>query len=224
MQAQTGRRIEAFMPERKTPVLAELVKGIIRNNPIFVMLLGLCPTLAITTSVENGFWMAVATTGVLVASNIIIASLRRIVPEGVRIPCFIVVIASFVTMAELLMSAFLPVELNKRLSIYIPLIVVNCIIFGRAEAFARKSTVVRSFLDGVGAGIGFGLAMLLISSLRELSGSGTLGGYVVIPGYNPASIMVQAPGAFILIGLLLATFNWMGARKRASRRKGRAPS
>lgn len=212
------------MPESRISLSAELIKGIIKNNPIFVMVLGLCPTLAITTSVENGFWMAVATTGVLVSSNVIISALRRLVPDGVRIPCFIVIIASFVTMAELLMSAFLPVELNRRLSIYIPLIVVNCIIFGRAEAFARKNNVMRSFLDGVGAGIGFAAAILLISGLREFLGSGTLGGYVVIPGYNPASVMVQAPGAFILLGMLLAMFNWIGAYQRRARRRGEASS
>ena len=191
----------------------EFSKGIIKENPLFVIVLGLCPALAVSTSVKNGLAMGVAATAVLVCSNIIIAAARKHIPEQIRIPCFIVVIASFVTMVELLMKAYLPPKINAQLGIFIPLIVVNCIILGRAEAFASKNNVLASALDGLGIGAGFTFALLLISSIRELAGAGTLWGYHVIPGYQPASIMIMAPGAFIVMGLLLGFFNYVGQRK-----------
>lgn len=191
----------------------EFTRGIFRENPTFVLVLGLCPTLAVTVSVENGFWMAVATTAVLVCSNVIISGLRKVIPKEIRIPCFIVVIAGFVTMADLTMQAYLSEGINKSLGIFIPLIVVNCIILGRAEAFAAKNGVLRSFLDGIGTGLGFLLALLLISSVREITGSGTIMGLKVWPAYQPAYIMVMAPGAFLVMGLLLAVLNALRARR-----------
>jgi len=191
----------------------EFSKGVINENPVFVIVLGLCPTLAVTTSVKNGLAMGIAASAVLICSNIIISALRRRIPEQIRIPCFIVVIASFVTMAELLMKAYLPPKINAQLGIFVPLIVVNCIILGRAEAFASKNNVIASALDGIGIGAGFTLALLLISSIREMAGAGTLWGYQVIRGYQPASIMIMAPGAFIVIGFLLGFFKYLGRRK-----------
>ncbi|MCD6404455.1 MAG: electron transport complex subunit E [Planctomycetes bacterium] len=196
-------------------LLKELTKGIFRENPTFVLVLGLCPTLAVTVSVVNGFWMAIATTAVLVCSNVIISSLRRFIPQEIRIPCFIVVIASFVTMADLTMQAYLSESINKSLGIFIPLIVVNCIILGRAEAFAAKHSVFRSFLDGLGSGIGFLLALLLISAVREVIGSGALLGLKVSKAYQPAYIMIMAPGAFLVMGLLLGVFNTLKLRRAA---------
>jgi len=190
----------------------EFTRGVFRENPTFVLVLGLCPTLAVTVSLVNGFWMAVATTAVLVSSNVIISALRRVIPREIRIPCFIVVIASFVTMADLTMQAYLSEGINRALGIFIPLIVVNCIILGRAEAYAAKNGVVRSLVDGLGSGTGFLLALLLISGVRELTGSGTLLGLKVIRGYQPAYVMVMAPGAFLVMGLLLAFFNALRGR------------
>ncbi len=184
-----------------------------RENPTFVLVLGLCPTLAVTVSVVNGFWMAVATTAVLVCSNVIISSLRKFIPREIRIPCFVVVIASFVTMADLTMQAYLSESINKSLGIFIPLIVVNCIILGRAEAYAAKHSVFYSFLDGLGTGIGFFLALLLISSVREIVGSGAFLGLKISKVYQPAYIMVMAPGAFLVIGLLLGIFNALKLRR-----------
>lgn len=199
---------------KRNPVslFKEFTRGIFKENPIFVLVLGLCPTLAVTVSLVNGFWMAVATTAVLVCSNVIISSLRRVIPQEIRIPCFIVVIASFVTMADLTMQAYLSEGINQALGIFIPLIVVNCIILGRAEAFAAKNGVVRSLMDGLGGGAGFLLALLLISGIREMAGSGTLLGLKIVRGYQPAYIMVMAPGAFLVMGLLLAFFNALRAR------------
>ena len=191
----------------------EFTKGIIRRNPVFVIVLGLCPTLAVTTSVKNGLAMGLAATAVLLCSNLIISAARKRIPDQIRIPCFIVVIASFVTIVELLMKAYLPPALNAQLGIFIPLIVVNCIILGRAEAFASKNGVFASVLDGLGIGTGFTLALLLIGLIRELTGAGTIWGYAVFPGYQPASIMIMAPGAFIVMGLLLGFFNYIGGRK-----------
>lgn len=191
----------------------EFTRGIFRENPTFVLVLGLCPTLAVTVSVVNGFWMAVATTAVLVCSNVIISALRRFIPQEIRIPCFVVVIASFVTMADLIMQAYLSEGINRSLGIFIPLIVVNCIILGRAEAYAAKNSVVRSLADGLGSGAGFLLALLLISAVREVAGSGTILGLKVAGWYQPAYIMVMAPGAFLVMGLLLASFNALKLRR-----------
>ena len=197
-------------------LVREFTRGIFRENPTFGLVLGLCPTLAVTVSVENGFWMAVATTGVLVCSNVIISALRKIIPSEIRIPCFIVVIASFVTMADLTMQAYLSEGINKALGIFIPLIVVNCIILGRAEAYAAKNSVARSLADGLGTGAGFLLALLLISSIREVLGAGTILGLKVAPGYPPAYIMVMAPGAFLVMGLLLGFFNSLKGKPAAA--------
>ncbi len=205
-------------------IVQEYTKGIVRENPTFVLVLGLCPTLAVTVSVVNGFWMAVATTAVLASSNVIISMLRRLIPSEIRIPCFIVIVASFVTMVEMIMKAYLSEGINRSLGIFIPLIVVNCIILGRAEAFAYKRSVVASLLDGLGMGTGFLLALLLISGIREVLGSGTLLGLKLASWYEPAYIMVMAPGAFIVIGLLLGAANWLKLRRTATLPPEGAPS
>jgi len=196
-------------------LLREFTKGIVKNNPIFVLMLGLCPTLAVTTKVQNAAAMGAAVIGVLTCSNVIIALIRKVIPKEIRIPCFIVVIASFVTIAELVLKAFAPEEINRALGIFIPLIVVNCIILGRAEAFASKNGVLASALDGLGAGIGFLLAVALVATVREVSGSGAFCGIKLWEGVTPVSIMIQAPGAFIVLGLLLGFFAWLGARKKS---------
>jgi electron transport complex protein RnfE len=188
----------------------EFTKGLFKENPIFVLALGLCPTLAVTTAVVNGVYMAVAATAVLVCSNVIVSLIRNFVPKEIRIPCYIVVIASFVTMAEIVMKGFAPPKINAALSIFVPLIVVNCIIMGRAEAFASRNGLGASLADGLGIGGGFLLALVLISGIRELVGSGTLGGYPVFPeslGFRSLSLMVMAPGAFLALGLLMGFFN-----------------
>jgi len=196
----------------------DLIKGVVRENPIFVLVLGMCPTLAVTTSVENGLAMGLAAGCVLIASNVLISSIRRIVPRQIRIPCYVIIIASFVTMAEILMQRYLPASINRQLGIFIPLIVVNCIILGRAEGFASRNSVWRSFVDGVGMAAGFTLALLLVSTIREVLGSGTWAGYVVWRGFTPISVMVMAPGAFLVLGLCMAFFNGLGTRVDRRRR------
>jgi len=181
-------------------------------------MLGLCPTLAVTTNLKNAVAMGAAVIGVLTCSNIIISLMRRFIPKEIRIPCFIVVIASFVTMAELLMKAYLSEQINAALGIFIPLIVVNCIILGRAEAFASKNGVVASALDGLGAGIGFTLAVALVAMIRELSGNGSIWGVPLTDDMTPVAIMIQAPGAFLVLGLLLGFFAWLGQRKKCAAR------
>jgi len=191
---------------------AEFFKGIIRENPTFVLVLGLCPTLAVSVSVINGIGMGIAATFVLLGSNIIIALLRNIIPDRIRIPCFIVVIATFVTINELLMKAYSPV-LDRALGIYVPLIVVNCIVLGRAEAYAQRETVLNSFFDGLGMGVGFTLALILISAIREFLGAGTILGYKLIKGFEPAFVLGMPSGALLVIGLLLGFFNVLKNRK-----------
>ena len=186
---------------------AEFCKGFIRENPIFVIMLGLCPTLAVSTSLVNAVGMGLATTFVLVFSNTVISLLRNVIPHKVRIPCFIVIIATFVTIAELFMMAYLP-ELNKALGIFVPLIVVNCIILGRAEAFASKHPVFLSILDGLGMGFGFALGLSLIAFIRELLGNGTIWGLKLSLGYEPLLIAILPPGAFLTIGFLMGLFKW----------------
>jgi len=188
-------------------VFREFTKGLFEKNPIFVLMVGLCPTLATSGSVESAFWMGIAATVVLVSSNTIISLIRDFIPKGVRIPCYIVVIASFVTMVELLMKAYLAAELNRTLGIFIPLIVVNCIILYRAEDFASKRSVPASILDGLGIGCGFLLGLLLLGVIREVLGAGTLLGYQVIPGFQPVLILILPPGAFLVIGVLMGYFN-----------------
>ena len=187
-------------------LLKEFLKGIIRENPTFVLALGLCPTLAVSVSVVNGLGMGMAASFVLLGSNCIIALIKNFIPDRIRIPCFIVVIASFVTIIELVLKAYSPV-LDRALGIYVPLIVVNCIILGRAEAFASKHSVVRSLLDALGMGLGFTLALLLISGIREFFGSGKLMGHRFIAGMEPALLFIMPSGALLVIGLLLAFFN-----------------
>jgi electron transport complex protein RnfE len=187
----------------------EFTKGFIRENPVFRIVLGLCPVLAVTTSLKNGIGMGLAATFVLVGSNVIVSLIRKAVPARIRIPCYIVVIASFVTVVDLVMEGFTP-ELHKSLGIFIPLIVVNCIILGRAEAFASKNTVGRSFIDGIGMGLGFTFALAITASVREIIGTGKIWDLVLLgTSYNPVLIAVLAPGAFITLGLLIGLFNLM---------------
>ncbi len=192
----------------------EFRKGFWRENAVFRLLLGLCPALAVTTSAENGLGMGLATTFVLVCSNIVVSSLRKVIPPKVRIPSFIVVIASFVTVVQLCMEAYF-YDLYKALGIFIPLIVVNCLILGRAEAFASKNRLLPAVVDGLGMGIGFTLALFVLGAVRELFGSGALLGYSVFgPGYQPLILMILPPGAFIAMGLLLAAMNLIDNRRR----------
>ena len=197
-------------------LIAEFKKGVFKENPVFRLVLGLCPTLAVTTSASNGAWMAIATTFVLVCSNIMIALLKKLIPAKIRIPCFIVIIASFVTIVELVMHAFVP-DVYKTLGIFIPLIVVNCVIMGRAEAFASKNGVLVSALDGLGMGLGFFLSLTLLGFTRELLGSGKIFGYNFMTGFQPMGLMVLAPGGFLCLGLYLGFFNWLNARKKAAK-------
>jgi len=190
----------------------EFSKGIIKENPVFVMLLGLCPTLAVTTSAFNGLGMGLASTFVLLGSNIVISSIKKLVPSKVRIPMFIVVIATFVTLVQMIMKAYFP-ALNKALGLFIPLIVVNCMILGRAEAFASKNGIFYSILDGLGVGIGFTLSLTLIGSVREILGSNSFFGMHLIDGFQPIGLFVLAPGAFLTIGVLLAIFNSFKKKK-----------
>ena len=188
-------------------LLENFKKGLWRENAVFRLLLGLCPTLAVTTSAENGLGMGFATTFVLVGSNVVVSMLRQSIPSKVRIPAFIVIIASFVTVVQLCMEAYF-YDLYKALGIFIPLIVVNCVILGRAEAFASKNRIVPAMVDGLGMGTGFTLALFVLGAVRELFGSGTLLGYAVFGvGYQPLILMILPPGAFIAMGLLLAAMN-----------------
>lgn len=190
-----------------------LLNGIAAENPVFIQMLGMCPTLAVTTSAINGVGMGLATTAVLLGSNIVISALKNFIPSKIRIPAFIVVIATFVTIVGLLMKAFVP-ALDKALGLFIPLIVVNCIILGRAESFASKNSVTKSVADGIGMGVGFTVALLILGSIREIIGAGAIFGYSLFgASYQPALIMILPPGAFLALGLLLAFFNWIAARK-----------
>ncbi len=204
-------------------MIQEFTKGIFRENPIFIILLGLCPTLAVSTQVANALGMSAGVIFVLLGSNIFVSLLKNFIPEKVRIPAYIVIIASFVTIVEMVMQAFMP-PLYKNLGIYVPLIVVNCIILGRAEAFAKMSTVGRSVLDALGMGIGFTLSLTLIALIREVLGSGTItlfpmgsfSGVIPIPGLvkAPARVIGLAAGALLVMGYLKGFFNWYGARKK----------
>ena len=199
--------------------------GIFKNNPTFRLVLGLCPTLAVTTSLENALGMGLAATFVLVCSNVLVSALRKAIPAAVHIPCYIVIIATFVTAVDLLMQAYLP-DLSASLGIFIPLIVVNCVILGRAEAFASRNGVVDSFADGLGSGIGFTLALALVAAVREICGAGTLTvwGDLAIKGLNPGpvTLAILPAGGFITLGLLLALINRIG-EWRARRSGAPAP-
>ena len=187
----------------KNKALSTVLNGILRENPVFALVLGMCPTLATTTSAINGMSMGLATTFVLVCSNVVISLLKNLIPDKVRIPAFIVVIATFVTMVQLLMQAYLP-AIYEVLGLFIPLIVVNCVVLGRAEAFAAKNTVGLSALDGLGMGLGFTLALTLIGAVRELLGTGSLFGMNLYSETYGMLIFVLAPGAFIVLGYLMA--------------------
>jgi electron transport complex protein RnfE len=196
-----------------------LLNGILNENPTFRLVLGMCPTLAITTAAMNGVGMGLATTFVLVGSNLAISLMRHIIPERIRIPTFVVVIATFVTIVQMLIKAYLP-TLDAALGIYIPLIVVNCIIFARAEAFAFKNKPLPALMDGLGMGLGFTLAITLLSSIRELIGNGTLFGVqIMAESYQPMAIATQAPGGFIVLGFLLALVGVIS--KKAEKRNGK---
>jgi electron transport complex protein RnfE len=185
--------------------MKQFVKGLFEENPVFVLMLGLCPVLAVSTSCVNALGMGAAATFVLVCSNLIISLVRKCFPARIRIPCFILVIATFVVIVERVLAAYQP-ELSRQLGIFIPLIVVNCIILGRAEAFASKNSVGRSVADGLGMGIGFTGALLLIAFIREALGSGKIIGVEITPGFEPMALMILPPGAFLTIGFLLALF------------------
>lgn len=196
--------------------LNELTKGFYKQNPVFKQALGLCPTLAVSNSVESALGMGMAATFVLLCSNMIISLIRNIVPPKIRIPIYIVVIATFVTIVDLSMAGFLP-SLHKSLGIFVPLIVVNCIILGRAEAYAGKNNLGLSFLDGLGMGLGFTFALVLLGAIREFMGNGSLLGIPVMSAnFEPVLIMILPPGAFLTIGFVLGFFNWLENKKAKS--------
>jgi Na+-translocating ferredoxin:NAD+ oxidoreductase subunit E len=214
-------------------MIKEFTKGIIRENPLFVIVLGLCPTLAISTEVINAVGMGAGVIFVLVGSNCFISMLRKVIPDSIRIPAYIVIIATFVTIVEMFMEAFTP-GLYKNLGIFVSLIVVNCIILGRAEAFASKNTVGKSVLDGLGMGIGFTMSLLLIATIREVTGAGSItlfpmpsigfSGKIIVPGLSiyPARVMVYAAGALLLMGYLKGFFAWMEYRQAKASKKDKA--
>lgn len=197
-------------------LIKEFTKGITIENPTFGLVLGLCPTLAVSTSVTNAIGMGIAATFVLLGSNIIISLLRRLIPNQIRIPCFIVIIATFVTINELVMKAYFP-GLNASLGIFVPLIVVNCIVLGRAEAFACKRPVLDSIFDALGMGVGFALALIIIAALRESLGAGKLLGFTLIKGFAPAAMMILAPGALLTMGLLIGLVNYRHIKKKTQK-------
>ncbi len=184
-----------------------LMNGLVKENPTFVLLLGMCPTLATTTSAVNGLSMGLATMSVLVCTNFVISCIKKLTPDMVRIPVFIVVIAAFVTILEMFMNAYAPDSINQALGIYIPLIVVNCIILGRAESFAAKNTPLASLFDGLGIGLGFTLALTLLGCVRELLGAGSLFGLALLPESSNVLVFILPPGAFLTLGYLVALFN-----------------
>ncbi len=192
-------------------MIKDFIKGFVKENPVFCLLLGLCPTLAVTTSMNNAIGMGGAVIFVLLFSNIFISLLRNVIPSKIRIPCFIIVIATFVTIVDLMMKAFFP-ALSKQLGMFIPLIVVNCVILGRAEAFASKHNLMRSIVDALGMGIGFTLALMVIGGVREILGNGTFFEKTISTGYSPMLIFILAPGAFFTMGFLLAFFTWLSRR------------
>jgi len=198
----------------KKSIFSVLLDGIIKENPVFVLMLGLCPTLGVTTSAKNGFAMGLAVIAVLSCSNLIISALKKVIPDQVRIPAFIMIIASLVTIVGMVMQAYTP-DLYKVLGLFIPLIVVNCIVLGRAESFASKNGVFASFLDGIGSGMGFTLSLTFIGSIRELLGGGSIFGMRIIPeSIGAIGIFKLAPGAFITIGTIMAVLNHRKNKKQ----------
>lgn len=199
------------MAEKKS-LGKEFSKGLILENPVLRLVLGTCPTLATSTSVESAIGMGLAATVVLVCSNIVISALRKVIPSKVRIPAYVVIIAGFVSIVQMLVKAFLP-QIDEMLGVYLPLIVVNCIILGRAEAFASKNTVLYSAVDGLGMGVGFTAALLLMGGIRELIGAGSIAGFQVLPeAIPPMTIFVLAPGGFFVFGILIALANKVAER------------
>ena len=203
----------------KESKLKVLLRGIAAENPVLILILGTCPTLAMTTNVISAFSMGIAATVVLICSNVVISALRKIIPDSVRIPCYIVIISGFVTAVQMLLQAYLP-SIYDMLGVYLALIVVNCIILGRAEMFARKNNVARSALDGIGMGIGFLLALLIIASIREIVGNGSFAG-IVIPFLSDykISMFAQAPGGFLVYGIVIAIVNFITANKGGIKKK-----
>ncbi len=198
------------------PNMERLYNGIVKENPVFIMMLGMCPTLAVTTSALNGVGMGVSTMAVLILSNLLISLLRKVIPDQVHLPAYIVVVASLVTVVQLLIKAYLPF-LDAALGIYIPLIVVNCIILGRAEAYACKNPPVLSVFDGIGMGLGFTLGLTVIGVVRELFGAGTVFGFQVMPAfYEPIGIFTSAPGAFLVMCLIVAVMNGASISTKAN--------
>jgi len=198
-------------------ILKELIKGIYRENPVFRLMLGLCPVLAVSSAVSNAIGMGVSVIFVLLCSNLLVSLVRPLVPDKIRIPVFIMIIATFVTIVDLVMHGFFP-ALHKSLGLFIPLIVVNCIILGRAEAFASRQPMVSSLADGLGMGIGFTMALMIIATFREILGNGTwLGLPVAGPGFEPVLLMILSPGAFLIIGFLMAFLNWLDNRMACER-------
>ncbi len=199
--------------------LAIFLRGLIAENPVLVLVLGTCPTLAVSTSIISALSMGIAATIVLVCSNIVISAMRKIIPDTVRIPCYIVIIAAFVTAVQMLMNAYLP-DLYEMLGVYLALIVVNCVILGRAEMFARKNGVVDSALDGLGMGVGFLLALLAMATIREVFGAGSFAGFEIpfLVDYK-IPLLVQAPGGFLVFGILIAVVNKIGPKAGSEKRK-----
>ena len=198
------------------PCTERIYNGVVKENPTLVLMLGMCPTLAVTTSAINGFGMGVSTLVVLVMSNLVISALRKVIPDDVRLPAYIVIVASLVTVVELLMEAYVPTIYNA-LGIYIPLIVVNCIILGRAEAYASKNPPLLSAMDGLGMGLGFTVSLFAIGFIRELLGAGTVFGAQVMPAaYKPVAIFIKAPGAFLVLAVLVIILNALKVKNRAN--------
>jgi len=195
----------------------EFIKGLYSDNPVFRLMLGLCPVLAVSSSVNNALGMGAAASFVLVSSNFVVSVIRKGVPQKIRIPIYIIIIATFVTIVDLVMAGFAP-ELHKSLGLFIPLIVVNCIILGRAEAFASKNNILYSVIDGLGMGLGFTLAMVIIATFREILGNGTWLGIPLLGStFKPVLLMILPPGAFITIGLLIGMLNWVDMRTKTQK-------
>ncbi|MEW6040367.1 MAG: electron transport complex subunit RsxE [Elusimicrobiota bacterium] len=205
-------------PSKRGKLKNAFLDGIIKGNPVLVLMIGLCPVLAISNTVANGIGMSIAVAFVLVGSNIVISAVRKITPDELRIPIFIIIISTFVTIADYYMQAYSP-EIYKQLGVFVPLIVVNCIILGRAEGFAYKNGVVASALDGLGSSIGFGIVLVLISAIREVLGNGSFLGYKLFS--NPALIMILPPGGFISIALLMGILTYVNRRKKHPSEKGK---
>ncbi len=202
------------MAKEKVSLFAEFVKGLWKENPVLVMLLGLCPTLAVTNSAINGLSMGLAVIFTLVCSSTLISLVRKIIPKEVRIPTFIIVIATFVTVTDLTLAAFFP-DISKSLGPFVPLIVVNCIVLGRQEAFASKNPVHRAIIDALGMSIGFTLTLIILGSIRELLGSGTIFSFQIMPAsFQPWMVMGLPPGAFLTLGLMIGIFNWISSKRK----------